>query len=325
MYIHRIVIDANRINTRGTIDAMNRLETLHALGLVEIFQTSTLPRELDSWPPGQQKAKSYSVLGGSSMFYLSESKIPDGNLGTVSRDSKFMQIHAAIFGPPDATWKKRTNDMRDALHIDQANQNDADFFVSNDTAILNASSELSAAGVGTQVCTAEFCEAKVREYFESHYGTSQATALSARLQNAGPVLLGSNSCGETKFVDNEAGEKLLAFVRTPDGIAIEAMVRAADGHELLTIAPNQPFLFHGPGAEVRMDSGPALLLLGEAQCRSFAVKVLGSVALAGRVLLNGRLLLYRLALYSASGQLALQLERDTLMLFNVTAAEYGAP
>ena len=73
MYIHRIVIDADRINTRGGIPEMNSLETLHDIGLIEIFQTSTLAAEFRTWRHSQ-KARNYTVIGDSSFVYVTNSK-----------------------------------------------------------------------------------------------------------------------------------------------------------------------------------------------------------------------------------------------------------
>jgi hypothetical protein len=136
MYIHRVVIDANRINTRGAIEAMNRLETFHDAGLVEIFQTSTLPVEFRSWPRGIDKARNYTVIGGNSMVYLTDSNVADSSLGAGAGESRFMEIHDVVFGAPASAEDVRVGNMRDALHIDQADQHDADFFVADDGAIL---------------------------------------------------------------------------------------------------------------------------------------------------------------------------------------------
>ncbi len=315
MYIHRIVIDTNRINARGNLEPMNRLEALHKAGIVEIFQTSTLKPELIPYPQGLEKSKDYIVIGGSTGgFYLPNDNMSYSGPGTTCTHTRLTQIQNIIFGQQKDLIK---NDLLDALHIDQANQNDADFFVTYEKKILNAASRLSEAGIRTKICNDKFCETEVREYFELHYGTSDVQRLSARLQEIGPILLGSNGYGEVSFSDNETGEILLAFIRTQTGVAIQAIIRSSQGCDLLTISPNQPFLFHRPGANVSMEVGPSPLLVGNKECRAFSVEVSENTALAGRVLKNGKLLLYKLAIYNTSGKLALQIERGTLMIHNV--------
>jgi hypothetical protein len=324
MYIHRIVIDANRINTRGRIAAMNSLEALHDAGLIEIFQTSTLPVEFLPWPPGKQKALKYAVISGSSMVYLTDSNVADAQVGSSGRASRHIEIHQSIFGQP-SLGVDRLNDMRDALHIDQANQHDADFFVTDERVILNASPALAAIGIGTRVCSAEDCLSDVQTYFAKNYGTTDVATLVHVLGQAGPILLGSNSCGGTAFTDLESGETLLAFERTCTGIGIRAVIRGKDGSLLLTIAPAQAFSFASPDAQVRMEVGTAALTLGEQRCRSFAITVNEEPVLAGRVLRNGRLLLHNASLYSKRGRLVLRVTRDALELSGGSVSAHPAP
>lgn len=325
MYIHRIVIDADRINSRGGIPAMNFLEATHDVGLIEIFQTSTLAAEFRTWPQGQQKARNYTAIGGNSLVYVTNSRAADGALGTSGRESRFMEIHRVVFGEPASDEEKRKHDMRDSLHIDQANQHDADFFVTGDNAILRAGPALAAIGIGVRVCSAEDCAREVSKYFSQAYGTSDSSALTKRLNQEGPILLGSNSCGGTAFADAESGETLLAFERTEAGVGIRSIVRADDGSLLLTILPGQPLSFAQPGAEVRMEVGPAPLILGDKHCRSFAITSRAQPVLSGRVLRNGRLLIYNVSLRNKSGRLVFRVARDALECSGGTISAYAAP
>ena len=186
MYIYRIVIDTNRINARGNCKAMNRLEELHKAGVVEIFQTSTLKTELIPYPPGLEKAKDYTTIGGGNSWQLPGNNMLVSNGGTPSIESQVMQIQNIIFGQHKRFIR---NNFIDALHIDQANQNDADFFVTDEKKILNSASRLSEAGIRTHICTDKFCETEILKYFELHYKTSDAQRLSELLQETGPILL----------------------------------------------------------------------------------------------------------------------------------------
>lgn len=319
LYIHRLVIDANRINTRGTIPAMTVLEAFHAAGLLEIFQSSTLPVEFRNWAPGKAKASSYTVVGGSYIAHLSAAGRSDSRPGTPSHPSRLMEIHSLIFGDPSVDDARRVNSMRDALHIDQANQNDADFFLTDERAILNAEAQLRSVGVGTRVCSAEACLETVQNYFSNAHGTADISALQAELVHAGPILMGSNSCGGTEFVDSESGESLLAFLRTKEGVAICAKLRTADGHLALEVTPGTRLNFLNPALRVHAEVGPSPVLLGDQTCRSFSVTDQAKRAvMSGRLLRNGRLLIYKLAMHSSTGRLAVQVERSDLSLLGVT-------
>jgi hypothetical protein len=211
------------------------------------------------------------------------------------------------------------------LHIDQANQHDADFFITRENAILRAAPALAAIGISTRVCSAEDCVRDVSRYFSQAYGTSDPSTLTQRLNQEGPILLGANSCGATAFADAESGENLLAFERTETGVGIRCIVRADDGSLLLTIVPGQPLSFAQPGAEVSMEVGPAPLVLGDKHCRSFAITACGQPALSGRLLRNGRLLIYNVSLRNRSGRLVFRVARDALECSGGTISAYAAP
>lgn len=328
MYIHRIVIDANLINARGRISAMNALETLDEVGLVEVFQTSTLAadfRQGSAYSQGQQKARRYATLGSSAMVYLTNTDVADSQSGASGRESRFMEVHRALFGDPASDEMLRANQMRDALHVDQAAQHGADFFVTADGDILAAAEALSAMGIRSCVCTADDCLAAVTNYFSTHYGTGDVGTLSELLSGVGPVVLGSNSCGDITCVDVETGEPLLGFRYENSTVEVRASIRGADGERVATIAPGRPVVFEKPGPSIVMEVGPAALLIGDKHCRSFAVTLADGVALAGRVLRSGRTLVHEARFHAASGQLALQVRREVLELHGVNVLEGRAP
>src|SRR4051794_4705993 len=98
MYIHRIVIDANRINTRNDLPAMNRLEQFHDANIVELLRTSTLAVEFAPWKQGLEKALKYTELGGHLVYAAVNNQIPDSQWGS-GRDSRFVELNTLIFGP----------------------------------------------------------------------------------------------------------------------------------------------------------------------------------------------------------------------------------
>jgi len=322
MYIHRIVIDANRINARGGLPAMTALEALHHAGVIEIFQTSTLPVEFKDWPLGKEKASAYAVVGGSVATYLT-SDGPDSQLGTPSQLSLFSEIHRIAFG--GFSRSTRTNDLRDALHIDQANQNHADFFLTNEKALIAADADLRSVGLEVRICDVDDCLLTLQDFFKRDYGTTDISLLRARLESVGPVLLGSNSCCGTEFLDAKSGESLLAFLPSDNGVSIRATLRTAEGHIALSIAPGSSLQFHGSALKVYSSVGPSPVQLGDHTCRSFSiVDKEERPYMAARMLRNGRLMLYQLKLYNSDGQLVVELDRATLGLNGVTIRPVAA-
>src|SRR6266542_5207325 len=98
MYIHRVVIDANRINAQGKIPAMTALEAMDAAGVVEIFQTSTMSVEMKPYVAGKQKSAKYTKIGGNELVYTTaDSNVADTQLGACGRESRLDEIHRIIF------------------------------------------------------------------------------------------------------------------------------------------------------------------------------------------------------------------------------------
>jgi hypothetical protein len=247
MYIHRVVIDANRINARRGIDAMNRLEEYHKVGAIELLQTSTLPIEfLTAAALQRNKAREYDVIGGSSLVYLTNSNVADAYPGTSGRESRVWEIQRLVFGTVTfATESIRVQSQRDCLHLDQAWQHGADYFITDDKKLRDGASALAAAGINLRVCTAEDCKDNITEYFSRHYGTSEPSSLASLLSNEGPILVGSNSTAGVSFRDGTSGEELLAFDLSEIRINVRATIRSPVGERWLTITPGQPFSFDG--------------------------------------------------------------------------------
>jgi hypothetical protein len=223
-----------------------------------------------------------------------------------------MEIHQTVFGEPATDNNKRENDMRDALHIDQAHQHNADFFITDDRAILDAGPALAARGIGTPICTVEDCLAEISAYFGHHYGTTDRLFLARRLGQDGPIILGSSSFGSVAFTDTESGEELLAFQLGAGGAEMRAIVRAPNGARLMSVVPGRPIVFDEPGSSIAMEVGPAPLAVGDKTCRSFAVEAGEELLLAGRILRSGRLLMHDVTLHNKSGRLVLRVTRDVL-------------
>jgi hypothetical protein len=322
MYIHRIVIDANRINARGGIPAMNSLEHYHKLGLVELLITTTLPVEFRPAPSQLEKAKQYTPIGGSGLFYLTQGASPDAYPGTPIWSSRVTDIMQLVFGGTTfATEHARIRAQRDALHLDQAYQHGVDFFLTCDKRIRDAKTSLKAAGIQPQICTAEDCLSQVEEYFLRVYGTVETAQLSERMAQDHPILMGSNSFGQASFVDVSSGEAILGFKLDGGHIAPEANIRDQTGTLLITISSGQPFRFHASGATVNLEAGPSSLLLGHKTCRSFAISVGKEAVLAGIMLKSDRLLLHYAVLRNQLGSLAIRIDKEALECFGTAVKQ----
>ncbi len=309
MYIHRIVIDANQINARGRIAGMNYLEELHNANLVEIFRTSTLASEfINKYAMGQRKAESFATIGGV-QAYLPGSQFADSMWGS-SRESRVVEWQNIAFGPRIPS----NNDLRDALHLDQAYLHDADYFVTDDGKLLASAQKLLAAGFPSSVCTAEQCVESINAYFVKHYQTKDIGALVSRLADAGPILLGSNSIGGFAIEQNEEAIFGVAF---NSGIAeVSANIRTRTGQLTLSISPRTPFVFHNPESSFFGCRVASPVLIGEETHSHFEVMLRGDPdpVLAGRVLKSKRLLVVRAKLSDSSGRVVVEVAKGSLRL-----------
>ncbi len=139
MYIHRVAIDTNRLNARGSIPAMTELERLHDAHLIEIVCTSTVIT--DAKGAHRAKAAKYDLIYADYLGYLTSEAIPDVQPGPALRTSRFFEIYESVFGngrgPSFADHHAQS--IRDALHIDQCWQNMVDCFVTGDARVASRS------------------------------------------------------------------------------------------------------------------------------------------------------------------------------------------
>lgn len=318
MYIHRIVIDANCINAKGRLDAMTTIEAYHDAGIVEIIKTSTLDAEFSTAALQKEKSRKYKVIGGSGIFSYSDGTI-DAMPGATSGDSRFYQYYLAIFENFQGE-KSRHRSIRDCLHIDQAILNNADYFVTNEKALIEGSKRTQAIREKLDVITPEDCLSRLRTYFDANYGTSNLDRLAELLNSGGPIILGSNRCGDLTIKDPSSTDVLLSFWIRDSKLIIECQIRDCQGNLILVINEGK-IQFHSNGARIKgMGYGP--LLVGESAVNQIYIGNDTSAYLSARALSSGRVLFDRVELNSADGQRRLVVKRDAM---HVQGLVFGLP
>jgi hypothetical protein len=312
MYIHRIIIDANCINAKGRLDAMNELESYHSAGLVEILKTTTLDAEFRTAPLRKAKGKKYLTIGGAGVAQMGNDRAPDAMPGAVTGDSQFYHYYIEIFGE-HKTGADRRRSLRDCLHIDQAILNNSDYFVTYERALIEGGKKVEAIRNNIEILTPEACLKTIQNYFKNNYGTCRADDLVTRLNSAGPVILGSNTTFGFSIQDPTNGDVLLSSFIKDGSLVIEVQVRNEDGDLILDIVEGKKTEFHSNGASVRlMGHGP--LVVGENSCNQMCIGKAGYAYLAVRAISSGRVLFHRVNLTSRDGQRKITIKGEMMEL-----------
>lgn len=316
MYIHRIAIDANRINARGGIVAMTGLERYHDAQVIEIVQTSTLKAEFQRAPAMQrEKAAKYRTIGSSDRFYVGDATVADAVEGATGTDSRFWDILRIIF--PEHAAHPRVQDRRDALHVDQAMQNAVDWFVTEEKRIIEAQPNLLAAGLDLRIGDAPEVLAAIEGYFGSRYGTLDVDVLRTELMcdfHSHPVIVGSNCVGIWELTDPTSCERVFFTRVVGNRLGIGAILRDSSGQRLVTIDPGAAPKIECPGPSLTMMVGESHLLVGEQPCMNFAVSFEGRTILEGRVARSGHIVISRGFFRSSTGATLATINRESLTL-----------
>jgi len=310
VYIHRIAIDTNRLNARGSLPEMTELERLHSAGAIELVCTSTMIT--DAKGPWATKAKQYDQIYSDCMGYFTNLKLPDTQPGPVLRESRFFEIYKNVFGKqPElhvsgSQAKYSMTSIRDALHIDQCWQNMVDYFLTNESCLQGCGI------VDFKICDAAECLADLKGFFQGSVGTADVDKLSAKISALPPVILGSNTVGafEVAIPDDEGA---LLRVEIQGGVAVVyATVRDKGGAILVQITSDGDYVFSPKGGSVNLIAGPSPMRLGPKHCKSFAVNAGGRALLAGRVVNPGRVVIFEALLRDRDGSDVLAIHRHLL-------------
>jgi hypothetical protein len=311
VYMPRIVLDANCINAKGRISEMTRLEEYHDAGVLEILKTSTLPVELATAPVQAEKAKKYGVIG-ECMFFIQGNQTAQSMPGAGVRPSRMPDLMDRIFGTK-LDGHARIRALRDVLHLDQAHQNDADVFVTNDRRLLEASALLEQLGIEVKVQTPAECLAKIVGDFEKNHGTSAVQRLREEVQTHGPIVLGSNSCFGLSLSERRYGESLIELRIAEGHLLITAKLRGANGQMLLELSPDASPMFHDRNTSLRaVGKGP--LRCSETPYYQFVVWHCEEPLIAARATHSGRVIFNRMTLRDKDGHVSVQVNRQALAL-----------
>jgi hypothetical protein len=318
MYIHRIAIDANRINAGCGISAMNALERFHDAQLIEIVKTSTFATDLKG-ERRLEKAAKYRTIGSDGVFYVADGPSADAVPGATGTDSRMAEILRIIFPHhgKNLNQKKPENDRRDALHVDQAMQNEVDWFVTEEKKIRKAQPKLFAAGIDLRIGDAPEVLASIEDYFQSRYETLDVAVLRTELMrdfHSHPVILGSNRVGIWELTDPTSGEPVFFTRVIGNRLGVGTVLRDSNGGRLVTIDPGKTPVFDRPGPSVRMMVGESHLLVGDKSCMGFAVSFQGRTILEGRIARSGHIVISRGVFRSSTGTTLATINRESLTL-----------
>lgn len=309
MYIHRVVIDANCINSKGRMPSMNELEDYHHAGLIEILKTSTLDAEFRTAPLQKEKAKNYIMIGGSA---VRGEEGYDARYGAVSGKSKFYEYYLEIFGPKLGERFCRRS-IRDCLHIDQAILNHANYFVTNEKMLIQAGLEIQSLREKIKIVSPENCLSELKSYFKTNYGTSDLCALKSKEKDDGSVIMGSNSSYGFRIIDPTINEVLLSSYIDKGKLIVETRIRNKSGELVLEISEGNKMVFHSFDTKVKgIGKGP--LTIGEESFIQIYIASDEVVYLSARYLSSGKILFDCVNLYSRDSKRKFSVNRELMEL-----------
>jgi hypothetical protein len=338
LYIYRMVIDTNCINARGTLPEMNELESFFDLCIIEIVKTSAFI-EIQGYSPGWEKAKSYGTLYGNCWIGHTE----EWSQG-VGRKSNFEVIYKTLWGK---MWKKggafqdkiHKQSLIDAIHLDICWINRADFFVTDEHAIIGKREELYRQGFDVKIVSPPECVAYLKATFKQDFGTDDVAIISQRIQNARPILLGSNDCRVAFIQDPKTGETLFRTHWIDNQLHIEANLYDSAGAALVKLKPKQePVVLHADATVGLHDVGPKTfyminpetpnppveqyLRIGDSPASQFAVEKGGEIFLSGHIVPSGHIV-FEGRFFNARGELVAEIEKKSLKYFGLSFINSG--
>ncbi len=332
-YIQTVVIDANVINARNNINAMNEIENFFALGIIQMEKTSALNVEFKNhYNLGEVKASLYGTIYGPNWIGHT-----DGLLSGGERESLMEKIYSIIWGK---VWMKGNSDQkaylersfRDAIHLDISYMNCIDYFITNEKILIEKRNELNANGIDVNIVTPEECLKALKENIKQDTGTDDPKLVSIILSKFYPLVLGSNDCTNVNIQDPKDEEILFRTYWDNDILQIEATVYSKEGKKLSQIYPNsEPIIFDDDSYVHVSDPAPKeykisvnkntivgqYLRIANNSCSHFTIGDRSNNYLVGRILPSGHLSLNG-SIYNKQGDLIVEINKRELKTQNMT-------
>jgi hypothetical protein len=311
MYQLRLVVDANCLNAKGKLSAMNELQRYHEAGAIELIVTSTLAAEVDRESSQAAKARTYQSVGGH-MFSIQGVPGMQSMQGATLRPSRMGLLHSKLF-PHSLRGHALTRAIRDCLHVDQAQMNAADIFVTSDKRLHRAQEVLQSVSVPLAVESPERALVLVKNHVRARIGTDDLQRTKAHVDGLGPVILGSNSVGNCSFRTDQDAESLLAF-RVENGLLhVSGTLRDETGQIVIVLRPGSSPEFPVHKASLtQVARGP--LLVSSEPFGSFVVEIDDHPVLAVRTSHTGRAVVFAMELRDDTGRLLAFIQNESLTL-----------
>ena len=319
MYIHKIVIDANCINARGSLQAMALLEEYHDAGVLEILQTSTLKKEFSKVPFFKSKADKYQTITGNSYVGSLDDRHPEAIPGGVIGGNSMLRLFPKLF-PDKKPGKDFHNSIRDSLHIEQAILNYCDYFVTNEKALRKGGREIPEIRDRIKVVNPDECLEEIKAYFQKHCKSTVPNFLGNELKTMGPIILGSNSCyGFCAFESSTQNQILSAFVENGK-LMVEADFYDSVGKKQLELSPGQDSVFTGPDLSISC-GGRGGIVIGNSEINHFMIGNENQIKLAGRVTHVGLVVFFIVNMNGADPKNFISVSRECLTLQGVNIGQ----
>lgn len=311
MYQLRLVVDTNCLNAKGRLPAMNELQRYHEAGAIELIVTSTLTAEVDRGSSQAVKARTYQSVGGH-IFLIQGVPGMQSMQGARLRPSRMALLHSKLF-PHPLCGHAATRAIRDCLHVDQAQMNAADIFVTLDKNLHCAHEILRSVAVPLAVESPERALELVKNHIRATIGTDDLQRTKAHVEGLGPVILGSNSVGNCSFRTGPDGGTLLAF-RVENGLLhVSGTLRDETGQIVIVLEPGSSPQFPVNKASLtQVGRGP--LLVSAEPFGSFVVAIGDHPVLAVRTSHTGRAIVFAMELRDNAGRLVASVQNESLAL-----------
>jgi hypothetical protein len=311
MYQLRLVVDTNCLNAKGRLSAMNELQRYHDAGAIELIVTSTLAAEVDRGSSQATKARAYQSIGGQTFSIQGEPRM-QSMPGATIRASQMQLLLSKLF-PHALLDHALTRAIRDCLHVDQAQMNAADIFVTNDKRLYFAQEILETVSVPLTVASPEQALILVKNHVRALIGTDELQQTKSHIEVLGPVILGSNSVGNCSFTIGQHSDPLLAF-RVESGLLhVSGVLRDETGQIAIVLRPGASPEFVIPKASLtQVGAGP--LLVSSEPVGSFVVEIDGRTVLAVRTNHTQRAVVFAMELRDENGRVVASIEKDSLAL-----------